>query len=124
MDTENSTPEVFIEEFPSPTASTVEPYPVNLEIEYPEKSSRLLAFLSLLFFIPKVILLVPHLVALYFVQIVAFLAWLLAQFAVLFTARYPKSLFDFIVGCNRWQTRVGAYMMGLTDKYPPFRMSK
>lgn len=99
-----------------------EKYPVDIIIPYPEKSSRLLALLSLLFLIPKVIILIPHLFVLWVLGILAGLAWIIGQFAVLFTGKYPKSFFDFIVGFSRWQVRLNAYLMGLTDKYPPFTL--
>lgn len=98
-------------------------YPVKVEVTYPEQSSRLLALLSILFIVPKAILVIPHFVILYVFSIVSFVAWILSQFAVLFTGRYPKGMFDFIVGVTRWQTRASAYFMGLTDKYPPFSLS-
>lgn len=98
---------------------SVEQYPVTVEVQYPEKSSRLLALATILFFLPRLLILLPHLVILYFLGFVGLLAWVIAQFAVLFTGKYPKTLFNFVVGYTRWNTRVSAYMMGLTDKYPP-----
>jgi hypothetical protein len=72
--------------------------------------------------IPKALLLLPHIIILYFLGIVTVLAWIFAQLAVLFTGRYPRGLFDFIVGTARWQIRTNAYFMGLTDKYPPYSL--
>lgn len=97
-------------------------YPVKLSVIYPEQSSRLLALLSLLFFIPKIIILIPHLFVVGFLGFIASFAWIFGQFAVLFTGKYPKGFFDFIVGVMRWQLRVNGYLMGLTDQYPPFSM--
>lgn len=97
-------------------------YPVKLEVVYPENSSRLLALMTLLFLIPKAIIMIPHFVVLYFIGIVAFLALIYGQLAVLFTGKYPKGAFNFIVGASRWQVRTNAYFMGLTDKYPPFSL--
>lgn len=97
-------------------------YPVNLTIDYPQQSSRLLALASILFLFPKMLLLIPHLIVLWALGIIAFFAWILGQFAVLFTGRYPKSFFDFLAGVLRWSIRVNAYIYGLTDKYPPFKM--
>ncbi|MBI3231884.1 MAG: DUF4389 domain-containing protein [Candidatus Doudnabacteria bacterium] len=105
------------------TPNMPEKYPVSLEVAYPEKSSRLLAFFTILFLIPKVVIMAPHFVVLYFLAIVAFLVWIYGQLAVLFTGRYPRGAFDFIVGVQRWQARTNAYFMGLTDKYPPFSLS-
>ena len=49
-------------------------------------------------------------------------ALILAWFAILFTAKFPESLFRFVVGVTRWQLRVNAYVYLLTDEYPPFSM--
>lgn len=97
-------------------------YPVSFEVEYPEKSSRLLAFLALLFFFPKMIILIPHLIILWFLGILTFFVGLIGFLAVLFVGKYPKPLFDLMVGIFRWQMRVSAYMYSLTDKYPPFSL--
>lgn len=99
-----------------------EKYPVDLVITRPERSSRFYALLTILFLVPKLIILVPHLVILWFLQIAMFAATILAQFAVLFTAAYPTSFFNFAVGVQRWQVRVNAFLFGLTDRYPPFSL--
>ena len=97
-------------------------YPVHVSIDRPERSSRVLAVLTLLFLVLKVLILVPHLVILYVLGIFSFVCAVVAQFAVLFTGRYPKGLFDILTGVMRWQLRVNAYLVGLTDIYPPFRL--
>ena len=97
-------------------------YPVRYDVEYPAEPSRLLALVTLLFLIPKIILIIPHFVVLYVLGTAAFFAFILAQFAVLFTGKYPKNFFDFIVGTQRWQSKVNAYFLGLTDSYPPFSL--
>ena len=97
-------------------------YPVDVVVAYPEHSSRLLAFLTLLLMLPKMIVLIPHFVVLYILGIASFIAFVFGQIAVLFTGRYPRSLFDFVVGVARWQVRTNAYFTGLTDKYPPFAL--
>ena len=98
-------------------------YPVSLEITRPERSSRLLALATLLFFIPKAILLIPHFFVLYFVGIAALVVGIIAQFAVLFTGKYPVGMHDFVTASLRWQARVNAYTFGLVDKYPPFSLN-
>ena len=95
-------------------------YPVSVEVVYPESSSRILALIAIPFFIFKALLLIPHMIILNFLQIAAMVAVWFGYWAVLFTGRYPKVLFDFVVGVIRWQTRVSAWMFSLTDKYPPF----
>jgi hypothetical protein len=97
-------------------------YPVSFDAEYPAQPSRLLALATVAFLIPKVILIIPHFIVLYIIGIAAFFAFILAQFAVLFTGKYPRKFFDFIVGTQRWQARVNAYFLGLTDSYPPFSL--
>ena len=62
----------------------------------------------------------PHGIALFFYGIVVGVVLFIAFWAVLFTGKFPKGMFDFVVGYNRWNVRVNAYMSFLTDKYPPF----
>jgi len=94
--------------------------PTKVSIPRPERSSRILALCTLLFFIPKAILLIPHFIALWALGIAAFVVGVIAQVVVLFTGTYPESLHRFVVGTIRWQTRVNAYAFGLRDEYPPF----
>jgi hypothetical protein len=91
-------------------------YPVHLNIEYPERLSRLLIFV-------KWLLAIPHIVILALLGIVAFLVYVIGWFAILFTGQFPRSLFDFLVGFGRWTVRVNAYVFLLRDEYPPFGMS-
>lgn len=97
-------------------------YPVRVEADYPERSSRLLALLGAIFLI-KSVLLIPHYIVLYIIGAVASIAFYIGYWIVLFTGRYPRGLFDFILGWNRWSTRVCLYLCGMTDRYPPFRLS-
>ncbi|HXK36002.1 MAG TPA: DUF4389 domain-containing protein [Candidatus Paceibacterota bacterium] len=97
-------------------------YPVDVQYRYPERSSRWLALATLLFLVPKAVLLVPHLFIMYILGIAAMFCGIAAQVVVLVTGTYPHGLFDFMTGLSQWQTRVNAYLIGLTDQYPPFRM--
>jgi len=61
---------------------------------------------------------------LFFLDIAAFFAVIVAWFAILFTGRYPRSIFSFVEGVFRWNNRVVAYAFTLvTDRYPPFRLA-
>ena len=64
---------------------------------------------------------IPHYIVLFFLWIAVIVCVIIAWFAILFTGRYPRGLFDFIVGVSRWSLRVEAYAVLLTtDIYPPF----
>ncbi|HZQ83787.1 MAG TPA: DUF4389 domain-containing protein [Acidimicrobiales bacterium] len=90
--------------------------PARLSLPRAERLSRGLIFV-------KWLLIIPHAVVLFFVGIGAFVAWLIAAFAVLFTGRWPQPLRDLVVGTIRWQLRVNAYVYLLTDQYPPFSLT-
>ena len=68
-------------------------------------------------------LIIPQMVVLYFVGIAAGVIIFISWWAILFTGRYPKGLFDFVSGYFRWVTRVNGYYYLLTDKYPPFGLN-
>jgi len=91
-------------------------YPVTYEVAYPQELSRWLIFV-------KWLLAIPHIVVLLLLSIGALFAYVAAFFAILFTKRFPESLFNFIVGVNRWSLRVNAYVLLMTDEYPPFTMA-
>lgn len=93
-------------------------YPLTLQGTLTEPLSRWL-------FLIKWLLVLPHLVVLAFLFLGAVVAWLIALFAILFTGRYPKPLFDYTVGVLRWAWRVGFYSYQAlgTDKYPPFTLA-
>lgn len=97
-------------------------YPVQLTVEYPEHSSRVLAGLSIPFFLLRMIMLIPALFVLYFVGIAAAVVVWIAFWAVLFTGRYPPAFHGFVTGYVRWSTRCTCFLYGLTDKYPPFSL--
>jgi hypothetical protein len=97
--------------------STDEEQAVHIDIPYPDAKRDLDRWLPLV----KWFLAIPHYVVLCFLCIAAFFCVVVAWFAILFTGRYPRSLFDFVVGVFRWSLRVTAYAFLLTtDRYPPF----
>ena len=63
---------------------------------------------------------IPHTFVLIFVGLVAGVLWLVVQWVILFTGRFPQGMYDIVAGFLRWSTRVSAYKFGLTDRYPPF----
>ncbi len=97
-------------------------YPAQVSIDYPAHQSRLLALFSIPFFLVRVLLIIPHIIVLYILQVAALLAVWINFWVVLFTGHSSKGLHDYASGTLRWSTRVNAYMFGLTDKYPPFRL--
>jgi hypothetical protein len=100
--------------------STDEKQSVTLEFPYPDAKQGLNRWLPLV----KWFLAIPHYVVLFFLAIAAIVCVIIAWFAILFTGRYPRGLFDFVVGVIRWGNRVTAYAFVLvTDQYPPFRLS-
>jgi hypothetical protein len=122
------------DKYPPFTLKDVPDYPARLEVQYPESLSRGLVLV-------KWLLAIPHFVVVAVFAGGAWAVWtgsgsdwmwssgglvgLLVLFAgvvLLFTGRYPKSLYDFVLGMNRWVFRVGAYAALMTDVYPPFRL--
>ena len=90
-------------------------YPVQFDVQYPERLSRWLIFV-------KGLLAIPHIVVLMFLYVAALLAWFVACFVILFTCRFPRGLFRFLTGVLRWTYRVNAYINFLRDEYPPFSL--
>lgn len=100
--------------------STDEEQSVHLDFPYPDARSELNRWLPLV----KWLLAIPHYIVLFFLGIAAFVCVVIAWFAILFTGRYPRGLFDFVVGVARWYNRVLGYAFTLvTDRYPPFSLA-
>jgi Domain of unknown function (DUF4389) len=99
--------------------ATDEEQTVHLAVPYPDAMNDLKRWLPLV----KWLLAIPHFIVLFFLWIGVIVCAIIAWFAVLFTGRYPRGLFDYTVGVGRWGTRVTAYAIILTtDQYPPFRL--
>jgi hypothetical protein len=91
-----------------------------LDVPYPDARTDLNRWLPLV----KWFLAIPHYIVLFFLGIAAVVCVVIAWFAILFTGRYPRQLFDFVVGVGRWGLRVSAYAFLLaTDEYPPFSLN-
>jgi hypothetical protein len=100
--------------------STDEHQAVRLDFPYPDAKQGLNRWLPLV----KWLLAIPHYIVLFFLGIAALLVIVFAWFAILFTGRYPRGLFEFVLGVMRWGNRVVAYAFVLvTDRYPPFRLT-
>ncbi|MFC8494081.1 DUF4389 domain-containing protein [Streptomyces sp. NPDC057235] len=103
-------------------------YPARLDIAYPERLSRSLVLVKWW------LLAIPHYLVIVFFTGGAHVDWwsgglitllaVIAGFALAFTSRYPRDLFDLVVGLNRWVLRVAAYASLMTDAYPPFRLDQ
>ena len=93
---------------------------VHLNYMYPDVARDLNRWLPLV----KWFLAIPHYIVLFFLEIAAIAVVIVTWFAILFTGRYPRPLFDFVQGVIRWSNRVTAYAVVLvTDEYPPFRLA-
>lgn len=100
--------------------STDDEQTVHIDIPYPDAARELNRWLPLV----KWFLTIPHFVVLGLLAVGACVCVIIAWLTILFTGRYPRPLFDFVVGVFRWWLRVAAYALLLTtDRYPPFRLS-
>jgi hypothetical protein len=101
--------------------STDERQWVRLDFPYPDVKRDLNRWLPLV----KWFLAIPHYVVLFFLYLAMLVVVIIAWFAILFTGRYPRGLFEFVEGVIRWHNRVVGYAFVLvTDRYPPFSMSQ
>jgi hypothetical protein len=92
------------------------PDPARLGVAYPDELNRWLPLV-------KWLLIIPHLIVLFFLYIGVSLVMIFNFFAVLFTGRFPTGPFGFILGVARWSLRVQAYVGLMRDEYPPFTVS-
>lgn len=99
--------------------STDDEQSVHLDYEHPDVAADLNRWLPLV----KWLLAIPHYIVLAVLNFAAVVVVIIAWFAILFTGRYPRGMFDFVEGVIRWQNRVVGYAFVLvTDRYPPFRL--
>jgi hypothetical protein len=100
--------------------STDEQQAVHLDYAYPDAGRDLNRLAPLV----KWFLAIPHFIVLFFLWVAALAVVVAAWFAILFTGRYPRRMFDFVEGVMRWDQRVIAYALVLTtDRYPPFSLA-
>ena len=107
---------------PPPTDDAVpgraEPdYPARLNVEHQDSYARLLPLV-------KWLLAIPHYLALTVLGILAVVVAIVAGIATITTGRYPRGMFDFLVGVGRWNANVTAYLLLMTDRYPPFSLAR
>jgi hypothetical protein len=101
--------------------STDEHQSVRLDFPYPDAQRDLNRWLPLI----KWLAAIPHYIVLFFLWIAAVILVIGAWFAILFTGRYPRGIFDFVEGVIRWHNRVAGYAFILvTDRYPPFSLGQ
>ncbi|MBN1190297.1 MAG: DUF4389 domain-containing protein [Dehalococcoidales bacterium] len=112
------------DKYPPFSLDSDDSYPADLQIEYPERLSRGLVLIKWW------LLAIPHYVIVAIFQGngekgaggLVFILAIIAAIVLLFTGKYPESIFKLVVGMNRWTCRVSAYASLMTDRYPPFRL--
>jgi hypothetical protein len=93
------------------------PYPASIEVADPAGPRDRLTIAVRLF------LAIPHFIVLFFVIIAWGITTIIAWFAILFTGKYPRGLYDFGVGALRWRLRLESYLLLMVDEYPPFSLT-
>lgn len=106
---------LFLDRYPPFGMTEGEYEPVTFAVEKPAEFSRWLPLV-------KWLLALPHIAILFALSTLALVAIPLLALGVLFTGRYPRGLFGFLVGVGRWGARVNAYGLLLVDRYPPFSL--
>jgi hypothetical protein len=101
--------------YPPFTLGEAPGYPASFDVAYPERLSRGL-------WLVKWLLAIPHLIVIGILQELVRILVVIAGVVLLFTGRYPPSIFDLLVGLDRWTLRVAAYVSLMRDEYPPFRL--
>ena len=97
-------------------------YPVDVRADYPERSSRRWAVLTIFWI--KFFAIIPHAIILVFLGIAQWVVAFIAQFVVAFKGEYPAGMHEFVTGVLRWQTRVAAFVFSVNDRYPPFTLGR
>jgi uncharacterized protein DUF4389 len=108
---------------PVPPYAAAAPHPVNFDVVRAPTQSRALALFTIPFFFIRFLAAIPAFIVLYFVGIAAYVVAWLGMWGVLFTGSYPEGMHRFVTGFMRWQARAAAFVLGVTDSYPPFRLS-
>jgi Domain of unknown function (DUF4389) len=104
----------FVFEMVARDPGTYPPVRTSFAVELENRNRLTVAF--------RIILVIPHLIVLAVLALAAFVAVVIALFAVLFTGQWPDGLRTFVVGVISWATRFNAYFLLLTDEYPPFSL--
>jgi hypothetical protein len=125
------------DQYPPFTLADSPDYPARLEVDYPESLSRGLVLVKWwLLVLPQALVVAVFVGGLSAAGSGSDMQWvslsgglidllvIIAAVVLLFTGRYPQTIFDFVLGMNRWVFRVGAYAALMTDEYPPFRLDQ